>query len=140
MPFVLDASVAIAWAFADEDHPNAGLALKRIRTDEAHVPRLWWYEVRNALITNERRKRLTETDTVVFLRALSRLAVSVDHRPDEAQALALARRYGLTVYDAVYLDLARREDIPLATLDARLAKAARAEKVRLIDRTNTPGG
>jgi predicted nucleic acid-binding protein len=93
----------------------------------------------NAGLTNERRKRLTETDTVGFLRALSRLAVSVDHRPDEAQASALARRYGLTVYDEVYLDLARREDIPLATLDARLA-AARGEKVRLIDRSNTPLG
>jgi hypothetical protein len=41
MPFVLDASIAAYWAFDDEDHPVAPLALERIRTDEARVQRLW---------------------------------------------------------------------------------------------------
>ena len=63
MPFVLDASVAACWAFDDEDHPVAALALERIRADEARVPSLWWFEVRNTLIVNERRGRLTESDT-----------------------------------------------------------------------------
>jgi predicted nucleic acid-binding protein len=133
MPFVLDASITIAWAFEDEDYPSARMALERIRTDEARVPSLWWYEVRNALIVNERRRRLTEADTIAFLRSLSRLPVSVDRFPDEAQTLAICRRHSLTVYDAVYLELAQKENIPLATLDARLAEAARAENVRLLE-------
>jgi hypothetical protein len=54
MPFVLDASIAACWAFDDEDHPVAALALERIRTDEARVPSLWWFEVRNTLILSER--------------------------------------------------------------------------------------
>ena len=54
IPFVLDASVAACWAFDDEDHPVAALARERIRTDEARVPSLWWFEVRNTLIVNER--------------------------------------------------------------------------------------
>jgi hypothetical protein len=58
MPFVLDASIAACWAFDDEDHPVAALALERVRTDEARVPSLWWFEVRNTLIVNERRGRL----------------------------------------------------------------------------------
>jgi PIN domain nuclease of toxin-antitoxin system len=63
MPFVLDASVALCWAFPDEDRPQAAQTLIRIRTDEACVPSLWWFEVRNALLVNERRGRLTEADT-----------------------------------------------------------------------------
>jgi predicted nucleic acid-binding protein len=129
MPFVLDASVVVAWALPDENHPLAELALELVSADEARVPSLWWYEVRNSLIVNERRHRLTQTHTAAFLRALSLLRVSVDRMLDEAQVLALSRRHKLTVYDAAYLELAQREHLPLATLDARLATAARAEKV-----------
>lgn len=133
MPFVLDASIAACWAFDDEDHPNAALALERIRTGEAHVPSLWWFEVRNTLIVNERRKRLTEHDTAAFLRELARLSIAVDRTPAEADVLALARRHRLTVYDAAYLELALRNSVPLATLDADLARAARAETVPLLE-------
>ena len=132
MPFVIDASITACWAFDDEDHPVAVLALERIRTDEARVPSLWWFEIRNTLIVNERRGRLTEADVAAFLRGVSRLGVTVDRAPDEATVLALARRHRLTVYDASYLELARREGIPLATLDTELAKAAGAEKLPLI--------
>ena len=129
MPFVLDASVAACWAFDDEDHPAAAAALARLRGDEALVPALWWFEVRNTLIVSERRGRMTEADTAVFLRNLSRLGVTVDHAAVEADVLALARRHRLTVYDASYLELARRERLALATLDAALAAAARLENV-----------
>jgi predicted nucleic acid-binding protein len=132
MPFVLDASIAACWAFEDEDHPIATQALARIRADEAIVPSLWWFEVRNTLIVNERRGRIAENDTATFLRLLSRLAVAVDRSPDEGDVLAFARRYRLTVYDASYLELARRQDAPLATIDKDLAKAARHQKVALM--------
>ncbi len=132
MPFVLDASIAACWAFDDEDHPVAALALERVRTDEARVPSLWWFEVRNTLIVNERRGRLTERDTSAFLRGLARLRVTLDRSPNEGDVLALARHRRLTVYDAAYLELARREGAPLATLDAALATAASAERVPLL--------
>ena len=132
MSFVLDASVAACWAFEDEDHPTATLALERIRSDQARVPSLWWFEVRNTLIINERRGRLAEADTAAFLRGLSRLGVTVDRLPEEAGVMTLARKHRLTVYDASYLELAQRETIPLATLDADLIRAARAENLSLI--------
>ena len=132
MPFVLDASVAACWAFEDEDHPVAALALERVRADEARPSSLWRFEVRNTLIVNERRGRLTESDTTAFLRALARLNIAVDRSPDEADVLMLARRRRLTVYDAAYLELARREGVPLATLDSALAAAARAERAPLL--------
>ena len=135
MPFVLDASVAACWAFDDEDHPRAALALDRMRTDSAVVPSLWWFGVRNTLVVNERRGRLTEIDTGAFLRALARLTLTVDRVPGEQAVLALARRHRLTVYDAAYLELAQRVGVPLATLDGTLERAARAEKLSLFGET-----
>ncbi len=132
MPFVLDASIALAWAFADEDDVRATAALARIRSDEALVPGIWWFEIRNALVVNERRGRLMEADTASFLRTLSRLAVTIDRQPGEAEVLTLARRHRLSVYGAAYLELAQRDSIPLATLDRELIGAARTERVPLI--------
>ena len=132
MPFVLDASIALAWAFADETDPRATAALARVRTDEALVPSIWWFEIRNTLVVNERRGRLTETDTAAFLRTLSRLAVTIDRQPGEAEVLTLARQHRLSVYDAAYLELAQRDSVPLSTLDQRLADAARIAQVPLV--------
>jgi predicted nucleic acid-binding protein len=132
MPFVVDASITACWAFRDKDHPHADIALARIRTDEALVPSLWWFEVRNILIVNERRKRLTETDTASFLRDLSRLPLTVDQTPDSSEVLRLARRHRLSAYDAAYLELAQRSGAALATLDNDLIRAARSEAVPLI--------
>jgi predicted nucleic acid-binding protein len=131
---VLDASVAVAWAFADEDHPVAAAALALIRNNEGCVPSLWWFEVRNVLIVNERRGRLSETDTALFLRNLARLPIAVERAPEEAAVLTLARRHGLTVYDASYLELAKRRGAPLATLEMTLTQAAQRENIPLIGR------
>ncbi len=132
MAFVLDASVAACWAFDDEDHPLAARALERLRTEPALVPALWWFELRNVLVVNERRDRLTETVTAAFLRAVARLDIGIDRAPDGAAVLALARAHRLRVHDAAYLELAQRAAAPLATLDAALARAARDEGVPLI--------
>jgi predicted nucleic acid-binding protein len=131
MSFIIDASVVIAWAFK-EQHATAERALARIQAEEAIVPALWWYELRNVLVLGERQRRLTERQTARFLRDISRLTITIDSSPNEAQVLTLARRHRLTVYDAAYLELAGREVLPLATLDQELAAAARAEQVALI--------
>lgn len=132
MAFVLDASVTACWAFDDEDHPDASLAFSRMRSEEGVIPSLWWFEVRNILIVNERRRRITESDTSAFLLHLSRLPMRVDQLPDENAVLRLARAYRLSVYDAAYLELAQREGLPLATLDADLRRAAAGERVELV--------
>ena len=132
MAFVVDASVTSCWAFNDEDHPLARLAFQRIRTDEAVVPSSWWFEVRNILIVNERRRRITKAATVAFLSALARLPLREDRAPDEGAVLRLAREHQLSVYSAVYLELARREGIPLATLDVRLQEAAAEVNVAVL--------
>jgi predicted nucleic acid-binding protein len=132
MAFVLDASITACWAFDDEDHPDASLAFDRIRDEEGVIPSLWWFEVRNILIVNERRRRITESETGSFLFKLSRLRLREDRSPNEAAVLRLARAHRLSVYDAAYLELAHREGLPLATLDADLRRAALDEGVALV--------
>jgi predicted nucleic acid-binding protein len=133
MPFVIDASVATCWLMPDERHPIAERAFARIAHDPGEAPSLWWFELRNVLIVSERRGRLDPAKSTEALRRLAALPVVIDADVDEDLLMQLARRRGLTVYDAAYLELALRKQIPLATLDVALAKAARAEGAQLID-------
>jgi predicted nucleic acid-binding protein len=132
MAFVLDASITACWAFRDEHHADADLAFRKIRTEEAVVPSLWWFEVRNILVVNERRRRIAAPESAAFLLHLSKLRVREDRQPDEGSVLRLARTHRLSVYDAAYLELAQREGLPIATLDSDLRKAAAAEGVALV--------
>jgi predicted nucleic acid-binding protein len=132
MAFVLDASVSACWAFSDEDHPAADVAFSSLQTEEAVVPALWWFEVRNILVVNERRGRINEQETDFFLRALALFRIRIDRDPEHATVLRIARKQGLSVYDAAYLELAYREKLPLATLDRRLAEAAQLMNVPLL--------
>lgn len=127
----LDASITVAWVL-EETNARALLAQQTVENGQAIVPRLWWFEVRNALIVNERRGRIGELLSARFLSELSRFAIAFDDATDEKRVMVLARRHRLTVYDAAYLELAVRENVPLATLDAPLAAAARAEGVPLL--------
>ena len=131
MPLVIDASVSLNWAL-QEQNPLAETARERLQSDDALVPALWWFEVRNGLVVNERRKRISQEGSALFLDELARFPIAIDYSSDEIAVMALARRHRLTVYDAAYLELALRESLPLATLDAALAEAARREGVRVI--------
>jgi predicted nucleic acid-binding protein len=130
--FVLDASVVASWCFPDEFAPNAEAALRRIARETALAPALLWFELRNVLLMGERRNRLSEAQTTSFLKYIGELPVEVDRDPDDGVVLSLARAYRLSVYDAVYLELAQRKGLPLATLDNALMAAARAGKVPLV--------
>jgi len=132
MPFVVDASVVACWALSDEHHTVADRALGRLSREEALAPALLWFEIRNILIVNERRKRLTEAATREFLARLQALPMRTDVVPDEAAVLRLAREHKLSVYDAAYLELALRLRLPLATLDDALLVAARREGVKAL--------
>jgi predicted nucleic acid-binding protein len=129
--FVLDASVVLSQAL-EEGNTIADHAMDKAKSESALAPALWWYEVRNGLVINERRGRLTEPQSAIVLRELSQLTIILDRSPSERTTIDLARRYRLTVYDAAYLELALREGLPLATLDATLAAAAVSEGVRVL--------
>jgi predicted nucleic acid-binding protein len=127
MALVVDASVALAWALPDESSTYADAVLTVVERDGLRVPELWAREIANGLAVAYLRNRITATDEQAFLAALSHLRIDVE----EASALtvirngtAAAMHYGLTAYDAAYVDLASRERLTLATLDRAMRKAA----------------
>lgn len=133
MRFVLDASITINWVMPDESHPMADFAFQELhRGGSASVPGIWWYEVRNILVVNERRNRISPADSIQFLKDLDEFTIEIDPRRDGADILELSRQTGRTVYDAAYLALAMRERIPLATLDKALQAAAISAGIPLL--------
>jgi predicted nucleic acid-binding protein len=132
MPFVIDASVTASWLLPDETDARAERAYALLDTDSAVVPGIWWFELRNVFIINERRGRIDREKTERALGLLAGLPIQLDHAAEETALLSLARRHHLTAYDAAYLELAQRQGLPLATLDDALTRAAQAENVALI--------
>ena len=108
-------------------NPRAADALTRLRRDGAIVPPLWHYEVRNALLAAERRGRVSQNGTTERLDSLKALPIRTDGDTNLQAAFNLAREHGLSFYDALYLELAKRLGTTLATLDRKLAGAALAE-------------
>jgi predicted nucleic acid-binding protein len=134
--FVLDASVSLSW-FVDDPIPDLAVRVRQsIETGStALVPGLWHLEMANGLALAERRGKIRAAAIdrslndieLLFGSALESSSVIIWIR----QALAAARSFSLTAYDAIYLETARREHLPLATLDKALIRAATEAGVAL---------
>ncbi len=135
MPFVLDASMAASWCFQDEATDYNQSVLRVLLGSYAEVPALWRFEVANVLAVSERKGRITPVISQAFLETLAGLDIRLDlggFAVGGEALLPLTRRYGLTAYDAAYLELAKRKGLPLATLDRQLLRAAPLEGVALL--------
>lgn len=134
MPFVLDASVAVAWCFEDERDALGDAVLEALREDSALVPAIWPFEVANALLVAERRGRLTRSDLARFAQLLASLPIEIERRAAEGifdSVLHTPQAQNLSVYDAAYVDLAMRSGLPIASLDERVRVASEAVGVTL---------
>lgn len=135
MPFVLDASVAAQWCFADERTAQGDELLDSLRNDSAVVPGLWHLEVLNLVLMGERRRRIDAERIEQQLATIGALPIVVDPETSArawVDTLGIARTYRLTSYDAAYLELALRLGLPLATRDEDLMRAAGEAGVTLI--------
>ena len=135
MSLVLDSSITLAWVYTDEVTPAVRQVFELISQNGAWVPGLWRLEVANVLEMSVRRKRHSAAFRDATLADLAQLPIQVDAETDRqawGATLHLAVRYGLTLYDAAYLDLAVRRSCPLATLDEDLRRAASKEKLSLL--------
>ena len=133
--FVVDCSIAMAWLFRDEATPKTVALLNRLATETALVPAWWSIEITNVLALAERKRRITATQSDAFIADLSKLGIERDHEATDrafTHLLALCRTHRLTSYDAIYLDLAIRRSLPLATLDDDLRKAAKKLSISLL--------
>lgn len=125
---MVDASIALAWVFPGEGTSRTDELLDRVEETGGVVPRIWAMEVANALLVAERRGRQTEAETSRVGQYLAGLNLAEAEDPGVlalTTLVPLARQHHLTVYDAAYLHLAIRLDLPLATNDEALASAAR---------------
>jgi predicted nucleic acid-binding protein len=126
---VLDASVALA-VVLEEAGSDAARNIVRGAAGGIIVPFLWHIEVGNSLILAQRRRQIQPTDRQSHLADLAALRVAVDDAGPAAiwnHTTTLALRHNLTLYDATYLELAVRRNLPLASFDQALIRAAAAE-------------
>lgn len=125
--FVLDCSATLPWVFASEATPGTDHLLEILAAGgRAWVPALWHLELANALLGAQRRSRIDRAGIETFLATLGVFDVAVDPETMDVawtRTVALAESFGLTTYDAAYLELALRRSLPLATLDQPLRTA-----------------
>lgn len=126
--FVLDSSAAVSWFLEDEKSKGSRALDILIDDGAALVPSLWLYEISNALFTAQKRSRLPAWEAGRILNELFALNIDVDDRPKIdtlMSVLLVADTYGLSAYDAAYLELALRHRLPIATYDTKLAASAK---------------
>lgn len=137
MAYVIDPSVALAWLLPDETSSSADVIRQTIVDGEkAWIPAHWRLEVGNGLLMAERRGRISTAQADLALSLLDAVPLEKDEETAgqvPGRTLGLARKHGLTLYDAAYLELAQRRAAILATCDNALLKAARKEKVDVAD-------
>ena len=138
MSFVLDNSVAMLWLLPQSNLAGTDLAhkvLDRLMTTGAEVPSLWRLEAANVIAKSLRLNKINQAQASTFIALLEELDITIDLQTDQRafhDTLELARRYVLSAYDAAYLELALRNGLPLATLDAKLDAAARQAGVVVV--------
>ena len=127
MTLVIDSSIALAWFLPDESNPLADRILIEVTQGVAHVPPLFPVEFGNALVMAVRRRRIDQAYRLRTFERMAELGLITDWGGGDqvwTDAVELADVHGLTLYDSMYLELALRTGLPLATLDTRLARAA----------------
>ena len=135
MSFVVDNSVALAWCFEDEQTEAIMALLDRVTESGAFAPQLWPIGALNGLLTAERRQRIDAERRHQLAGFLAELPIAIDGETATRlwhPTAQLAEDHGLTAYDATYLELALRLNLPLATCDKLLIAAAQRADVRLL--------
>ena len=134
-PLILDSSATLAWIYGDETTEAIRQVFETVAESGALVPALWRLEVANSLTVAVHKRRIDPDFRRAALGDLSLLDITTDQQTDSyawTDTLNLADQLQLTVYDAAYLELARRRALPLATLDQQLRTAATAIEVAVL--------
>ncbi|WP_081821567.1 type II toxin-antitoxin system VapC family toxin [Achromobacter sp. DH1f] len=137
MKLVLDASVALSWLRLPSQtcSEQAFAILDGLNGEAVLVPQIWPMEVAQGALRVERQQQATAAMLAKFSAVLNSVPVVNESRPCTAwlpQCERLARKHGLTVYDASYLELALWRGAALATFDKRLAQAAQTSGVLVV--------
>lgn len=125
--FIVDNSVAVSWIYPVQATAYTERLLEIAAESTLHTAFIWPAEFANAACTMVKRAILTDDLGSAMLRMAETLDLMVDRTSVDLFSLyRVSRRHGLSAYDAAYLELAMRLNIPLATRDGALEKAARS--------------
>lgn len=125
MSFVVDCSVAARWLLPDEATPYTEAIFNLLDTQDAVVPALFLSEFGNVFLKLSRQRKLSADQAAGAVQRFAQLGLEVDRQtPDPERLFSLATQYGLSAYNATYLELALRRGVPLACWDGGLRAAA----------------
>ena len=134
--FVVDASVGFAWVYQGQATPETDHLLNEVAAGATViVPALWYLEMSNVLLIAQRRHRLTALQRKAALEKLTAMQFTADEEGTHrafGRTSELAEKYGLTIYDATYLELALRRSLPLASRDETLRNAAKQCRIKAL--------
>jgi predicted nucleic acid-binding protein len=131
---VIDASVILAWFVRSQADAMTAASLEAATDGGGHIPAHALFEVFHGLAGLERRRLMSKEAVDGFVGRIGALPLNIDRSYDPTEMAKLhdlSRHAGLSIYDASYLELALRLDLPLATRDVRLATAAQKAGAKL---------
>jgi predicted nucleic acid-binding protein len=135
MRLVIDASTVGSFILPDEaTHLNE--AVEAVLLDAQLIQPIHWpIELAGLVLKASRRNRLPITARASARDKIALLISAADIEPRHAAVAAfdLAVEYHISVYDAAYLELAQRLDLPLMTRDGPLADAVLRAGLKRID-------
>lgn len=135
MSLVLDSSATLAWVYTDEITRAIKHVFEIVTDSGAWVPTIWPLEVANSLQTAVYRGRIGAGFRDATLADLSSINIRIDDETNShawSETLRLAHKFKLTLYDAAYIELAQRKNLPLASLDRDLRAAAKSLNLKLL--------
>lgn len=133
MSFVVDCSVAARWLLPDEATPYTEAVFDLLAAQDVVVPALFLSEFANVFLKLSRQRKLSADQATGAVERFARLGLDIDRQtPDPERLFSLAGQYGLSAYDATYLELALRRGVPLACWDGGLKAAAEKAGLYLV--------
>ena len=138
---VLDNSINTRLLWPDSESPeNNAYAFRVIQqADDGRVfqvPTIWHYELAHVAAALVRSGEVSQASAARYFERIAMLPITTDttsHDKATTAAFALSIQFGLSVYDAAYLELALLSGGALATNDGRLKAATQASGASLFE-------
>ncbi len=132
---IIDASVAYKWFAKNEEDSDLALSIlqKHINGQEKIVvPDLILYELANAWVT---KTAISAAKVKVNLKDLQDASLEIENPTFDlvSKAAVFARKYQVSVYDAIYAVLAKDKKCNLVTADKKFAEKINLPYVKLLE-------
>lgn len=129
MDIIADTNIFLAVAL---DEPAKNDIIQLTSGSEIFSPEILPYEIGNALSAMAKRKKITQKEALSAQNKANSIPVRLINI-DIHQALKLALKFNIYVYDAYFLQGAKTLSLPLITLDKRMKQVANELNIELLE-------